>query len=221
MMGRRRRACIDCGIQTNPGRTSIWTLLTPTKERIASISWFILISAVLMFVFHAVWSTSTFQQCMAEEEHGESYQQFREQPSGLVRVLSVRLAYAYSDLLCTGEVLHKRGEAVTAVASIAIALFTLTLKLSTDKLWKATNNALDVARREFIATHRPQLKVGAVSWDEPIDSSPPAQDPIVVRFDVVNVGQSTARMISRYAGVIFTYPPRSRRSTGLRKRHFV
>src|SRR6202035_1762513 len=51
---------------------------------------------------------------------------------------------------CAGHVLHDYGEVVTAVATVFIAWFTLTLKRSTDKLWTAGSEALGVTERAFV-----------------------------------------------------------------------
>jgi hypothetical protein len=46
---------------------------------------------------------------------------------------------------------------LTALATIAIAWFTWTLKESTDRLWLAGIAQSDLARQEFTATHRPRV----------------------------------------------------------------
>src|SRR5260221_14213213 len=47
----------------------------------------------------------------------------------------------------------------TAVATIAIAAFTWTLKQSTDKLWETSKRQIKLARDEFLSTHRPKIRV--------------------------------------------------------------
>jgi hypothetical protein len=51
---------------------------------------------------------------------------------------------------------------VTALATIAIAWFTWTLKESTDRLWEAGADQLALSRDEFIAAHRPKIIIHAV-----------------------------------------------------------
>jgi hypothetical protein len=46
---------------------------------------------------------------------------------------------------------------VGAIATIFIAIFTFTLKRSTDKLWVAGKDQLKLARAEFISSHRPRI----------------------------------------------------------------
>jgi len=70
--------------------------------------------------------------------------------------------------------------ALTALATIAVAFFTLTL-------WIVTGNAVSLARAEFNAAHPPHLVVRNV-W------SPNATEdkPIEIEFEVINVGASDA-----------------------------
>jgi len=49
-----------------------------------------------------------------------------------------------------------------AIATIVIAIFTCCLWFSTRKLWKTTNESVKLGRDEFIATHRPKLRVHSV-----------------------------------------------------------
>jgi hypothetical protein len=88
------------------------------------------------------------------------------------------------------KILNDAGVAVTALATIAIAGFTFTLKRSTDRLWNAGEGQLLLARDEFLSTHRPRLRVRSVSK---VGGSP--TNPITVKLTVVNAGDSTAQLI--------------------------
>ena len=72
-----------------------------------------------------------------------------------------------------------------------VAIFTLTLTASTIGLWWATHDALELSRREFIASHRPHLRVRLVRIDEP-----EVGHPMTVRFIVSNVGYSEAKSVT-------------------------
>jgi hypothetical protein len=48
------------------------------------------------------------------------------------------------------QILDKVGGAITALATIAIAIFTLTLKRASDKLWDAGERALTKTERAFV-----------------------------------------------------------------------
>jgi len=58
---------------------------------------------------------------------------------------------------CAGHVIYEYRDAATAIATVFIALFTFTLWQSTKGMMAATRNAVDLARQEFIATHRPRM----------------------------------------------------------------
>jgi len=53
----------------------------------------------------------------------------------------------------------------TEVATVVMAIFTGCLWYSNRKLWKTTAESIELARKEFIATHRPKLKVFSVFFD--------------------------------------------------------
>src|SRR5262245_433013 len=57
------------------------------------------------------------------------------------------------------------------LATIAIAVFTWTLKQSTDKLWNANKGSLDLAREEFVSVHRPRLRIRNVELIHPVPPS--------------------------------------------------
>jgi len=53
--------------------------------------------------------------------------------------------------------------AVTAVATIAIALFTIVLARVTGQQARLTRQSIDLARAEFVSTHRPRIIVRNLS----------------------------------------------------------
>ncbi len=53
--------------------------------------------------------------------------------------------------------------AVTAVASVAVAIFTIVLSCVTARQARLTRDAVNLARQEFIATHRPRVIVRDIS----------------------------------------------------------
>jgi hypothetical protein len=60
---------------------------------------------------------------------------------------------------CSVHVIFEYRDVATALATVFIALFTFTLWLSTKGMMAATLSAVDLARQEFIATHRPRVIV--------------------------------------------------------------
>jgi hypothetical protein len=75
------------------------------------------------------------------------------------------------------------------VATVAIALFTYTLKVSTDRLWEA-------GEKDFISTHRPRLVVREV-----LRLPSTTQRNIQLRYVVANVGGSDAEVVESHAEV--------------------
>lgn len=60
---------------------------------------------------------------------------------------------------CTGEFVDSHGGAITAVASLIIAAFTGTLWGATIRQGRLTFDSLELARTQFISTHRPRVIV--------------------------------------------------------------
>jgi len=95
----------------------------------------------------------------------------------------------------------------TALATVAIAAFTLTLWLSSEKMWNEaraqrsdnkiaadrqfenTQDSIKLARDEFISSHRPQLILREAF------SSMPEDGPISVQFVITNIGSSRAWIV--------------------------
>ena len=84
--------------------------------------------------------------------------------------------------------------ALTAIATAAIAGFTYTLYISTKESARITNDALKLARDEFIATHRPRIFVQTVflaDFGELGES--------LIDFWAVNAGETNAKIVSFFA----------------------
>lgn len=79
----------------------------------------------------------------------------------------------------------------------AIAGFTWRLYKSTDNLWKSGEKQIQLAREEFIASHRPRLILRHVTMKGPTDDLVPIEDgkPIIIRWTLVNIGDSPAKIV--------------------------
>lgn len=77
---------------------------------------------------------------------------------------------------------------ITAAATVAIAWFTLTLKRSTDNLWKTADDQIKLARDDFNATHRPKIRIKNV-W---LMQQLLPDTPVAVDILLVNVGNVPA-----------------------------
>ncbi len=125
-------------------RASIWKVLV----------WEVLTVCVLSLVLVATITTS-FQQCVADREHSYA----KEDSSGYVE-------NAASFIVCEGAVIDANSALLTAIATVLIAAFTLTLYEATNKQGRLTQKAIELARDEFVATHRPRVVLQKiVEWD--------------------------------------------------------
>jgi hypothetical protein len=107
---------------------------------------------------------------------------------------------AYEIATSLGTFIEAHNGAFTALATAAVAWFTWTLWQSSEKMWDATSSALNLARQEFIASHRPLLKVKLVQLVEG------ENERAAINFTVVNVGKSNAYVIGSCAKADFFFP---------------
>lgn len=77
---------------------------------------------------------------------------------------------------------------LTACATVIVAVFTWTLSQATTATQQVTERTLAHLQREFLATHRPHLKIRHVEFIR-------GEDETAIAFTVVNVGESTATII--------------------------
>jgi hypothetical protein len=133
---------------------------------------------VLLLVFLAAFLTGekkfspSFQSCIGQQQTGKDDS-----------VVAAITPYAQ----CTGEFVDAHGGGITAVASLIIAAFTGTLWIATIQQGQLTFASLDLARKEFISTHRPHVIVRFIQG--------PFRDPTDREFisvTIVNVGTNPA-----------------------------
>jgi hypothetical protein len=87
-----------------------------------------------------------------------------------------------------GETLNYYGALIAALATIAIAWFTLSLRQSTDKLWDAANIQSIHLGNEFVASHRPEMRLKHLWFIDDVWNG----GSINVRLEAVNIGQNSA-----------------------------
>lgn len=73
-----------------------------------------------------------------------------------------------------------------------LAIFTGLLWCSTKKLWGTTKDSVDLAREEFIASHRPKIIVRNFGI---MDGEIPNGKPINIFFVAANIGESTGKIV--------------------------
>jgi len=140
-----------------------------------------LIVAVLDGVFS---SLITCHPVGADASHGTNPQQ-NQQCSALAGPLLTTLI-AFVDFL------DKHGEAVTGFFTIVLAVFTGRLWFSTEKLWGVTDASVQLARNEFISSHRPRMRLKHIWFTNDTDWR--LGRPLEVNLDLVNIGNTPAHI---------------------------
>ncbi len=99
---------------------------------------------------------------------------------------------------------------ITTFATIAIAAFTGTLWRATTKQASLTRESINLAREEFVSTHRPKLRVRHIVLTHPVPPSLKplelieAGQPIVGHLDIWNVGETPAHIVESHCKVFWT-----------------
>jgi hypothetical protein len=101
---------------------------------------------VALVAFWIVCTSESFQYCIHERDNDKAYSALYESPS-IIRRAVIRLDI---NRACIGNFADKNQGSLIVFATFIVALFTFTLWRSTDKLWKAGNEALEVTERAFI-----------------------------------------------------------------------
>jgi len=105
---------------------------------VRTIALWLLVALVGGWLAYALTQSPTFQTCLAEIPSDATANAFIEN----ARVKTV----------CTGRFLFETRDAVLALATIAIALFTWTLYRATQRLWKAGERQLIASNRAWVFT---------------------------------------------------------------------
>jgi hypothetical protein len=121
-----------------------------TIRIIRATGWVALVALLAGWVAYVVWSRPGFQKCIAESENAEYGAHIEDRPQ---KLRPSKLFFARIDTACTGDWFFDNREAFTAIATIFMGFFTLTLWRSTEKLWgeaklsgAAAKRAADAAR---------------------------------------------------------------------------
>jgi hypothetical protein len=168
---------------------------------------------------YALYSTKPFQNCLGakQDEYKTSHEIEEYPPKGpLVTFINAR-----NDTVCAFSVLYDYRDAVTAVATIFIAFFTLTLWRSTDKLWKeakdsrsltlltvnAAATSANAASRLAKATERQLRAYISVRTERVVEQNEDFGQPFVVLPDCTNDGQTPAHDVCYNARAdVLPYP---------------
>jgi hypothetical protein len=93
--------------------------------------------------------------------------------------------------------------AVTAVATIFIAAFTIVLALVTGRQARLSRESIDLAREEFISTHRPKIIVYGLEFSGDLTED----KPVPVGFRYVNSGDTNAEITGFGTTIVRIIPP--------------
>jgi hypothetical protein len=102
------------------------------------------------------------------------------------------------------DCLEQYNGAVTAIATIFIAIFTIVLACVAGKQTRLTKDITDLARAEFISTHRPKIMVRRFR----LHNDDLGGDFVEVHLTVVNKG-STKAQIEQAKGMVYFRSPDS------------
>ncbi len=95
---------------------------------------------------------------------------------------------------CVIDFLQTYNGAVTAVATAFIAIFTVVLASVTGRQARLARESIALARDEFLASHRPELKIHSIRILDSDQSVSPDAQPVTVEFGIINAGTSAAHV---------------------------
>jgi hypothetical protein len=159
------------------------------RRRIAVAAIATALMSVILFLID--FSSSFIVRCLASDNNNQNYYPCA---ADYEKFIHNGLIVAGIDLL-----VRIPAELLTAFATCAIAAFTYTLWRATTEHSRITDQVLSLTRDEFIATHRPRMRVYAFEvTDRNIDGG----KSISVLFQAQNIGESKAH-ITKLEGCIY------------------
>jgi len=110
------------------------------------------------------------------------------------------------------DYLEHYSEAITALATVVIAIYTVVLAMVSNRQSKLIAAQLRLGREEFIATHRPQLRLGRYYLMKPLAAG---ERPSMI-FVAQNVGHSVAHITEvRSASIVLEIEGRFPKNMGI------
>ena len=95
-----------------------------------------------------------------------------------------------SFVYCEGVTGNANAELITALATIFLGAFTLTLWLTSDEQARLTRKSIDLAREEFISTHRPKIILREAFIGTFTEGTS-----IAVFFQLANIGETLGKIV--------------------------
>ena len=108
--------------------------------------------ALCIFLWTENHASHSFQECRIQER-------LRQSTGNADKGRFIIARAAEPQIICTARLLDSHNGLVAALAGIAIAWFTFTLKRSTDKLWSVSNAQAKTAERALVDLERPFIYV--------------------------------------------------------------
>jgi hypothetical protein len=146
-------------------------------------SWLIALACIAAFIvfWGIAFASDVFQECVRNPYYYSAYHQPEK-----------GFALIFSDpgrtKSCLGEFLIRDGEAITAFFTVVLGVSTIGLWASTWHLWGVTKDSVDLARKEFLSSHRPQIRIKHVQMTSKLWQG----EKLVFRLVFVNAGFSDA-----------------------------
>jgi hypothetical protein len=150
------------------------------------LGWCIVALVVSVVAWGATFSPS-YQKCVTYNGNNEG----KSEQTNLNNAVMHRARIAIPIfLLCEGRFVDENNGTLTALATIAIAGFTLTLWRATTEQGQLTRNALELARNEFNASHRPKVIVHAT--EAAYGTNKQGMPTIGIDLHCINIGNTEA-----------------------------
>ena len=181
--------------------------------------WILIGASILLYTSWALCTGSSFQRCVSTETGADAYGV--ENPFVLFFVKSPIYGR------CAWAVIYEFRDAVTAIATVFIGIFTATLWRSTADTARLSSQAAELAEKQFslegkqaelagkqhglqriqfYATHRPKIEIRFVRFLRQRDDVPPENQPVSAEFVVINTGSSDAIVTGSQVSLQWLYP---------------
>jgi len=153
-------------------------------------AWFVGIPILLIVVGSIVCLSPSFEACRDENSANQaSTQQLHKNESSLKIVVR-----------CTGTFIDSNHDSITAIATVFIALFTITLWWASAGQYDLIEQQIKLARDDFNATHRPWIPISRATFNSGFNWVQ-GNAIVVISIACKNSGNSPARRVSLAARI--------------------
>jgi hypothetical protein len=135
--------------------------------------------------------SSSYQKCTSDEERNHSQNKQSNLDENISSAIQIPVFW-----LCEGKFIDENNGTLTALATIAIAAFTLTLWRATTEQGRLTREAIELGNREFAATHRPRFQIRFERLVVGDTSKSTGNQPIIAEMRLENFGSGDGRVTS-------------------------